>query len=173
MEDLGSKPSSGHRSSPRQEEKKQRCISVSSNLNNFLISLFHLPFSGQQGDEHRGQRRTSCDAPRTPGTTGLNITGVSVKVDQQHQNPVTRSFDSLLMLLLLRAVFFMCVCACVCVLSGLSTSAKHSKQRSCSGIPESSADIFKTSCELEKVCYQVLVQLQFLPIPVVFCMLLM
>uniref|UniRef100_A0A4W6CTF7 Rubicon PI3K-binding domain-containing protein n=1 Tax=Lates calcarifer TaxID=8187 RepID=A0A4W6CTF7_LATCA len=99
MEDLGSKPSSGHRSSPRQEEKKQRCISVSSNLNNFLISLFHLPFSGQQGDEHRGQRRTSCDAPRTPG---------------------------------------------------LSTSAKHSKQRSCSGIPESSADIFKTSCELEK-----------------------
>ncbi|GLD71033.1 uncharacterized protein AKAME5_002417400, partial [Lates japonicus] len=101
MEDLGSKPSSGHHSSPRQEEKKQRCVSVSSNLNNFLISLFHLPFSGQQGsaDEHRGQQRTSCDGPRT---------------------------------------------------SGLSTSAKHSKQRSCSGIPESSADIFKTSCELEK-----------------------
>ncbi|XP_056245968.1 protein associated with UVRAG as autophagy enhancer isoform X1 [Seriola aureovittata] len=70
LEDLGSKPSSGQqRSPPLQEDKRQRCVSVSSNLNNFLISLFHLPFTGQQGlaEEHKGQRLTGCDATRTPG----------------------------------------------------------------------------------------------------------
>ncbi|XP_071328760.1 protein associated with UVRAG as autophagy enhancer [Trachinotus anak] len=68
MEDLGCRPS--HRSPRLQEEKKQRCVSVSSNLNHFLISLFHLPFSGQLGlaEEHRGQGLTSCDAPHTPAT---------------------------------------------------------------------------------------------------------
>ncbi|XP_068429156.1 protein associated with UVRAG as autophagy enhancer [Clinocottus analis] len=34
--------------------------------------------------------------------------------------------------------------------SGLSTSTQHSKERRGSGIPEFSADIFKTSCDLEK-----------------------
>ncbi|XP_070771046.1 protein associated with UVRAG as autophagy enhancer [Enoplosus armatus] len=34
--------------------------------------------------------------------------------------------------------------------SGLSTSTQHSKERRFSDIPELSADIFKTSCELEK-----------------------
>lgn len=34
--------------------------------------------------------------------------------------------------------------------SGLSTSTQPSKQRRCSGIPEFHADIFKTSCELDK-----------------------
>ncbi|KAK9537349.1 hypothetical protein VZT92_004976 [Zoarces viviparus] len=34
--------------------------------------------------------------------------------------------------------------------SGLSTSTQHSKERRRSGIPEFSADIFKTSCDLEK-----------------------
>ncbi|XP_040912665.1 protein associated with UVRAG as autophagy enhancer [Toxotes jaculatrix] len=101
MEDLGSKPSSSHRSSPTQEEKKLRCVSLSSNLNHFLTSLFHLPFSGQQGlaEERRGQRPISCDASHTPG---------------------------------------------------VSASAQPTKQRSSSAVPEFSADIFKTSCELEK-----------------------
>ncbi|XP_070694137.1 protein associated with UVRAG as autophagy enhancer [Pempheris klunzingeri] len=34
--------------------------------------------------------------------------------------------------------------------SGRSTSAQGSKERRCSGVPELSADIFKTSCDLEK-----------------------
>ncbi|XP_040005280.1 protein associated with UVRAG as autophagy enhancer isoform X5 [Xiphias gladius] len=101
LEDLGSKPSSGRRSHRLQEEKKQRCVSVSSNLNHFLISLFHLPFSGQEGsaEERRRRHLTSCDGPHTPG---------------------------------------------------VSTSSEHSKQRRCSGIPGFSADVFRTSCELEK-----------------------
>ncbi|XP_037644952.1 protein associated with UVRAG as autophagy enhancer [Sebastes umbrosus] len=33
---------------------------------------------------------------------------------------------------------------------GLSTSTQHSHEKRCSGVPEFSADIFKTSCELEK-----------------------
>ncbi|XP_026232957.1 protein associated with UVRAG as autophagy enhancer isoform X2 [Anabas testudineus] len=99
LEDLASKPSSRHRSSPVQEDKKQRCISVSSNLNNFLISLFHLPFIGQQGltEEHRGRGLTSCDGRRSP-----------------------------------------------------DPSTHNSKERRSSGVSEFSADIFKTSCELDK-----------------------
>nr|XP_019939565.1 PREDICTED: uncharacterized protein KIAA0226-like homolog [Paralichthys olivaceus] len=49
------------------QDKKQRC--VSSHLNHFLTSLFHLPSSGQQGlaGEQRGRRPTSCDGPPTSG----------------------------------------------------------------------------------------------------------
>ncbi|XP_044073601.1 protein associated with UVRAG as autophagy enhancer isoform X2 [Siniperca chuatsi] len=101
LDDLGSKPSSCHRPSPLQEDKKPRCISVSSNLNRVLSAGLHLPFSEQQGlaEAHRGRGLTSCDAPHS---------------------------------------------------SGLSTSPQHSKEKRRSGIPELSADIFKTSCELEK-----------------------
>ncbi|XP_026152105.1 protein associated with UVRAG as autophagy enhancer isoform X2 [Mastacembelus armatus] len=69
MDDLGPKPSSCPHPVPLQEDKKQRSISISSNLNNFLLSLFNLPFSGQQGlDEgHRGRVQTICDATLRPG----------------------------------------------------------------------------------------------------------
>ncbi|XP_053296469.1 protein associated with UVRAG as autophagy enhancer [Pleuronectes platessa] len=51
-------------SSSLQDNKQHR---VSSHLNNFLTSLFHLPSSGLQGlaGEHRGRRPTSCEAPPT------------------------------------------------------------------------------------------------------------
>ncbi|XP_045909030.1 protein associated with UVRAG as autophagy enhancer isoform X1 [Micropterus dolomieu] len=98
MEDLGFQRSSCPHSSPLQEEKKPRSISLSSQLNRLLSAGLHLPFSGQQGlaEEHRGR---GCDTPHS---------------------------------------------------SGLSTPTQHSKERRCSGIPEFSADIFKTSSELEK-----------------------
>ncbi|KAF3694401.1 Protein RUBCNL-like [Channa argus] len=93
MEDLGSK-----QSSPLLQDKKQRSVSGSANLNSFLMSLFHIPFSGQQGqaEEHQGRSPRSCSGPHSQG------------------------------------------------------SSNTSEERRCSGVPEFSAGIFKTSCELEK-----------------------
>ncbi|XP_060944264.1 protein associated with UVRAG as autophagy enhancer isoform X2 [Limanda limanda] len=53
-------------SSPLVDNKQQR---VSSPLNHFLSSLFHLPPSGLQGlaGEHRVRRPDSCEAPPTAG----------------------------------------------------------------------------------------------------------
>lgn len=45
------------------------------------------------------------------------------------------------------------MCVSVCVSSGCATSTQQSKERSSSDIPASPAEIYKTSCELEKVHY--------------------
>ncbi|XP_029386864.1 protein RUBCNL-like isoform X2 [Echeneis naucrates] len=96
LEDLGSRPGPGHLCPSVQEEKKPHCVSVSSYLNQSLISLFHLPFSGQQrlAEEQRGRGQASYD------TAGR--------------------------------------------------SSPNRKLRTHSGIPEFSADAFKTSCDLDK-----------------------
>ncbi|KAK2840375.1 hypothetical protein Q5P01_014115 [Channa striata] len=93
LEELGSKLSS---SLP--QDKKQHSASISANLNTFLTSLFHLPFSGKQGlaEELRGRSPSGGSSPHSPDVS------------------------------------------------------TWSTEKRCSGLPEFSAGIFKTSCELEK-----------------------
>uniref|UniRef100_A0A3Q1HRK0 Rubicon like autophagy enhancer n=1 Tax=Acanthochromis polyacanthus TaxID=80966 RepID=A0A3Q1HRK0_9TELE len=92
LQDPGSKLSSCLRSVSVQEDEKQRCTSVSSNLNHLLTDNC-LPDGGQQGLE---EERVGLQSP------------------------------------------------------GLSTTTQNNKEWRCSEIPDFSADIFKTSGDLDK-----------------------
>ncbi|XP_035531841.1 uncharacterized protein LOC118338671 [Morone saxatilis] len=86
VEDLASNPD--HHSAQLQEDKKSRCVSVSSSLYRLLIAGLQLPISGQQGlaEEHRGRSLTSCDASHSSGRKCLIITSVftvSIRTEQQ------------------------------------------------------------------------------------------